>query len=525
MKKHAHDGLTPEQFKSVFDDISADDLAEMESIQISEQDLESADVTLDKWGSEPVVTAASEQKMGGLARTVTVIGGLAAAVVMAVGIGKLVQANQPEIGVASSNLTAENSSQENVTIIAPDETNAAKQDSAMDATTTECTLQSVTDSKDGVSSADTVMTKDHWNDETTTKEILATTNTTAPKSNTTTVTTTGICSDPKQTTVTTDQFGYNGIDPNAFTLEKVKQIIAESNTFAEMYDKINEICSPYAHYGSGIDHSMYYIDSGKSEYIEVVFQQSQIFYHLGKDEQVLYEPETPDYEAAKKIQDNIIADYLRKQGYSESEIRAIRSAKVDISACSQPQIAVGFVTYLETQYYNPITKDELPFIFNHDTTDYLGWNWNNGKVFLNFMPPIYEHISVNEKLYPLDHPDDDGYNGRLFIEFNDGFNWCDQFSICNLYFETRNIDDIQLDGKCGQSHVIYLCDFDADRSWTYDDLIVMYQYAVEYKVHSSAVHDELFCYFSLSGSDKQGSPQSMMKKLCDVLAGRSDTLN
>ena len=74
-------------------------------------------------------------------------------------------------------------------------------------------------------------------------------------------------------------------------------------------------------------------------------------------------------------------------------------------------------------------------------------------------------------------------------------------------------------------HVMYLCDFDGDRYWTYQDLCKMYRYVVdkEYYLHG-AIGPELISVDILDSVLPENAPAVTMQSLCQVLAGKANLL-
>lgn len=512
MKQNAHD-IQTEQLKSMLDGIPQEFIAELAEPQIDGSQLaEDAEVVTAAWGTPAPHTRRMQKPdkpMSRLLRTVTTFGGIAAALLAVIGISAILRSTPPEIGGTSEvseeiNIpyvtTAPLSADEIVNSVtaSPKKTEPTKAVAVTDvpqqivSQTVEIPTATVPADHPAEKNPVTKYTDPQW-------EISFT---------------------PKYSTTAP-------VSTSKLTVEKVKQIIAENSSFEDMYKKICAIQMPDAHWGSGIDYQLFYLNADGTEYIEIMMQQyGEISYFLNKQRQVLYQEKAPNAAQLQNTMDEKIAAYLKSLGYTDSDFAKIKNAKFDISSCRVPQIAVAFVTYLETQYYNPITHDELQFFFDSDTTDYVGWSFSN-RVYAactNF-DPITDHIDVQQELKKTDDPVHDLYDGKLTFDFNSGYNWCEQYSICNLHFLTTNIDDIQLDGTFGMPHVMYLCDFDGDRYWTYQDLCKMYRYVVdkEYYLHG-AIGPELISVDILDSVLPENAPAVTMQSLCQVLAGKANSL-
>ncbi len=509
MKQNAHD-IQTEQLKSMLDGIPQEFIAELAEPQIDRSQLvEDAEAVATPFGTFAPHTQRMQKpdkQMGRLLHTVTAIGGIAAALLAVIGIAAILRSTPPEIGgtsevseeinipyVTTAPLSA-NETVNSVTVL-PQKTEPTKA-----VAVTNVPQQTVTQA---VEIPITTVPADHP----------------AEKNPVTKYT------DPQWEISFTPKYSTTApVSTSKLTVEKVKQIIAENSCFEDMYKKICAIQMPDAHWGSGIDYQRFYLNADGTEYIEIMMQQyGEISYFLNKQWQVLYQEKAPNAAQLQNTMDEKIAAYLKSLGYTDSDFAKIKNAKFDISSCRVPQIAVAFVTYLETQYYNPITHDELQFFFDSDTTDYLGGIFSNR---MNDCGTSFkDRIDVQKEVEKLDDPVQNLYGGKLTIDFQSGFNWCEQYSICDLLFSTTNINDIELHGAMGDPHVMYLCDFDGDGYWTYQDLCQMYRYVVdkEYYLHG-AIGPELVSVDILDSVLSENAPAVTMQSLCQVLAGKANSL-
>lgn len=502
MKKNA---WTPEKMKAVLDEMPSRYIAELSEQQIDISDLE----------AEP---SASKEHMSGISRTVVTVGGIAAGLILVCGIGALLNASNPETIIPSADGTAENDTTDTaaeslvtdagIVTTAPRQSVAASSDTTNTATTTPLI---------GEISLNASASADEKNAQT--KTTVVTTPAAEHKQQTTNnnVTTkkTAVTTAPPQTT--TEKYS-NTLDTGdtqssqKLTLEIMKQIIAESSSFQEMLEKAYAIEPNPIHYGSGVDYTRFDMDSSKSEYILFKSDTKEIFYFIEKEFRILYAPPVP--EEKEKEMDDQLEEYLLGLGYSAKEIAIMQSADIDISSRGT-QIAIGYCTY--DFEHSPILHEEIPYSYNADTTELLGWERGLGRFsYLNCNDPFC--LEIEQKTY---EPSDNIYSGRMFLEFQDGVGYHGTFSLCNLVFKTSNIQDIQLESDRGDTHLQYLGDLNYDNHWTYEDLQLYFNCWIVSDCiwYTPTQCEAVYAEESLVGS-ALSNPYQAMERLCAVLKGK-----
>lgn len=519
MKQNLGGKPSEEQVKSFLDGVSKDYIAELAEPQIDLAELEDSPSVAEVFASHAAGQTKPEKKMSGMMRTVTAVGGIAASLLLVFGIGAMLR-ETPAKGSGTADLAEESGTTAVTTVpcIALDEddgqaviTNSPQDEKSGDA------------EKDGIpETVPALVSGITDNSQQTMKpneSILTTIKTSSAKSGTTkTTTTTGICSDPKRTIVTTKTTGESRKIAGPLTLDIVKQIIAASGSFREMYETILAYQLPSDTYGSGVTLLRFDLNTDAQEYVVICLEMESIDYCIGKEYQTLYQPNRKNDQQADKQLNIGLESYLRDCGYTDAEITKMKSAKIDISTRG-PQIAVGFITYYEN--HQPFNYEKIECLYNSKTTQYLGKQMHS---FLS-IDPLPQHMTFAEEPSIVESPD---ASSKVVVHIEDGYEFTDTYPLYKMVFQTTNRDDIQMEWGVnnGQGHVLYLGDLDSDFLWTYDDLKHYYEVVVEHDdSHLGVLGREVISVDYFPQQEIVGKlpmPEYTMRKLCDTLAGRTN---
>lgn len=519
MKQHLNGTPSAEQAKGFLDGISKDYIAELSEPQINLAELEDSPSAAEVFASHADKTTKPEKKMSRITRTVTAVGGIAASLLLVFGIGTMLHETSPSNGLsAETNSTDTTAAQDNNPSADADQPNAALVSDNTDNITEDMDGSLQTQVSNGFVGSESISTAAD-NTPQTTKATLSTMQTTSGKNGTTkTTTTTGICSDPKMSALETTISGNTRKHTSILTLDTVKQIIAASGSFREMYETILAYQLPSDTYGSGVTLLRFDLNTDTQEYVVICLEMESIDYCIGKEYQTLYQPNRKNDQQADKQLNIGLESYLRDCGYTDAEITKMKSAKIDISTRG-PQIAVGFITYYEN--HQPFNYEKIECFYNTETTQYLGKQMHS---FLS-SDPLPQHMTFAEEPSIVESPD---ASSKVVVYIEDGYEFTDTYPLYKMVFQTTNRDDIQMEWgvNSGQGHVMYLGDLDSDFLWTYDDLKHYYEVVVEHDdSHIGVLEREVISVDYIPQQEVVGKlpmPEHIMRKLCDTLAGRTN---